>query len=183
VSWDPRRRPAARDPGRPGKALDRARPGRPRKKSGLPIRRQMHNLTAMQTIGERLEEARKRKGISIREASEATKNPERVFATNSRATASISTCPRFTSAGSCATTRFYLKLNGDKLMADYRTLIPSRAHLAPRQPRDLWPRGSRTYAHAHRHNRFGSRHGDSTAPSPSTSVQRPFDQLSSFRQH
>ena len=27
----------------------------------------------MQTIGERLEEARKRKGISIREASEATK--------------------------------------------------------------------------------------------------------------
>ena len=57
----------------------------------------------MQTIGERLEEARKRKGISIREAAEGTKILA-TTCTNSKVTNTTLTSPRSMCAASSAPT-------------------------------------------------------------------------------
>lgn len=75
----------------------------------------------MQTIGERLEEARKRKGISIREASEATKIRSdylQKFETNSYEL----NLPDIYVRGFLRTYAQYLKLNTEKLLTDYASL-------------------------------------------------------------
>ena len=84
----------------------------------------------MQTIGERLEEARKRKGISIREASEATKIRSdylQKFETNSYEL----NLPDIYVRGFLRTYAQYLKLNAEKLLTDYSSL----GHGDPRDSR------------------------------------------------
>ena len=75
----------------------------------------------MQTIGERLEEARKRKGISIREAAEATRirgDYLHKFESNQFDI----TLPDIYVRGFLRTYAGYLKLPVDKISADYNAL-------------------------------------------------------------
>ena len=85
----------------------------------------------MQTIGERLEEARKRKGISIREASEATKIRSdylQKFESNSYELS----LPDIYVRGFLRSYAQYLKLNSEKLLTDYASLGLG----SPRDPRE-----------------------------------------------
>ncbi|HLP08983.1 MAG TPA: helix-turn-helix domain-containing protein [Opitutaceae bacterium] len=75
----------------------------------------------MQTIGERLEEARKRKGISIREASEATKIRSDYLQKFESNTFEIG-LPDIYVRGFLRTYAQYLKLNAEKLLTDYASL-------------------------------------------------------------
>lgn len=75
----------------------------------------------MQTIGERLEEARKRKGISIREASEATKIRSDYLQRFEGNVFDIN-LPDIYVRGFLRTYAQYLKLNSEKLLVDYSGL-------------------------------------------------------------
>lgn len=75
----------------------------------------------MQTIGERLEEARKRKGISIREAAEATKIRGDYLHKYENNQFDIK-LPEIYVRGFLRTYAVYLKLPGDKIIADYHAL-------------------------------------------------------------
>jgi cytoskeleton protein RodZ len=92
----------------------------------------------MQTIGERLEEARKKKGISIREAAEATKirgDYLQKFETNHF---DIGLTEIYT-RGFLRTYSNYLKLPADRILGDYAAL--GRAEVRPRQPsREIYGR-------------------------------------------
>ena len=92
----------------------------------------------MQTIGERLEEARKKKGISIREAAEATKirgDYLQKFETNHF---DIGLTEIYT-RGFLRTYANYLKLPADRILNDYAGL--GRGDVRPRQPsREIYGR-------------------------------------------
>ena len=75
----------------------------------------------MQTIGERLEEARKRKGISIREAAEATKIRGDYLHKYENNQFDIK-LPEIYVRGFLRTYALYLKLPGDKIINDYHAL-------------------------------------------------------------
>jgi len=75
----------------------------------------------MQTIGERLEEARKRKGISIREAAEATKIRGDYLHKYENNQFDIK-LPEIYVRGFLRTYANYLKLSGDKIINDYHAL-------------------------------------------------------------
>lgn len=75
----------------------------------------------MQTIGERLEEARKRKGISIREAAEATKIRGDYLHKYESNQFDIK-LPEIYVRGFLRTYATYLKLSGDKIINDYHAL-------------------------------------------------------------
>jgi transcriptional regulator with XRE-family HTH domain len=75
----------------------------------------------MQSIGERLEEARKRKGISIREAAEATKIRSDYLHKFESNQFDIR-LPEIYVRGFLRTYANYLKLPGDKIMSDYNAL-------------------------------------------------------------
>jgi transcriptional regulator with XRE-family HTH domain len=75
----------------------------------------------MQTIGERLEEARKRKGISIREAAEATKIRGDYLHKYESNQFDIK-LPEIYVRGFLRTYANYLKLPGDKIVNDYSAL-------------------------------------------------------------
>ena len=75
----------------------------------------------MQTIGERLEEARKRKGISIREAAEATKIRGDYLHKYESNQFDIK-LPEIYVRGFLRTYANYLKLPGEKIVADYQAL-------------------------------------------------------------
>ncbi len=75
-------------------------------------------ISNMQTIGERLEEARKRRGISIREASEATKIRSE-YLTNFENNSFEINLPEIYVRGFLRSYGNYLKLNPDKLITDY----------------------------------------------------------------
>ncbi len=75
----------------------------------------------MQTIGERLEEARKRKGISIREAAEATKIRSDYLQRFEGNVFDIN-LPDIYVRGFLRTYAQYLKLNSEKLLIDYAGL-------------------------------------------------------------
>ena len=75
----------------------------------------------MQTIGERLEEARKRKGISIREAAEATKIRGDYLHKYESNQFDIK-LPEIYVRGFLRTYANYLKLSGDKIINDYHAL-------------------------------------------------------------
>jgi cytoskeleton protein RodZ len=84
----------------------------------------------MQTIGERLEEARKRKGISIREASESTKIRSDYlhrFESNSFDL----NLPEIYVRGFLRAYAQYLKLPADKIVTDYRGLGLGEAKRRP----------------------------------------------------
>lgn len=75
----------------------------------------------MQTIGERLEEARKRKGISIREAAEATKIRSEYLHKFESNTFDLN-LPEIYLRGFLHSYAQYLKLNADKIVTDYNGL-------------------------------------------------------------
>lgn len=85
----------------------------------------------MQTIGERLEEARKKKGISIREAAEATKIRGDYLQKFESNHFDIGLTEIYT-RGFLRTYANYLKLPADRIINDYAAL--GRGDLRPRQP-------------------------------------------------
>ena len=86
----------------------------------------------MQTIGERLEEARKRKGISIREASEATKIRSDYLQRFESNTFELN-LPYIYVRGFLRTYAHYLKLNPEKLLTDFTALGLSTGRESRRQ--------------------------------------------------
>ena len=93
----------------------------------------------MQTIGERLEEARKRKGISIREASEATKIRSDYLHKLESNSFDLN-LPEIYIRGFLRNYANYLKLNCDKVLADYKTLAPNEGRGSRRDNREIYGR-------------------------------------------
>src|SRR5262245_36995392 len=85
----------------------------------------------MQTIGERLEEARKKKGISIREAAEATKIRGDYLQKFEGNHFDIGLTEIYT-RGFLRTYANYLKMPADRILNDYAAL--GRGDVRPRQP-------------------------------------------------
>lgn len=82
----------------------------------------------MQTIGERLEEARKRKGISLREAAEATKIRSD-FLSNIEQNKFDFDLPDIYKRGFIGNYARYLKLNADTILTDYQSQRLSSSRL------------------------------------------------------
>jgi len=82
----------------------------------------------MQTIGERLEEARKRRGISLREAAEATKI-RGDFLANIEQNKFDFDLPEIYKRGFLKNYARYLKLDVEKLLTDYNTQQLSNSRL------------------------------------------------------
>lgn len=100
----------------------------------------------MQTIGERLEEARKKKGISIREAAEATKIRGDYLQKFESNHFDIGLTEIYT-RGFLRTYAGFLKLPADRIMSDYAAL--GRGDIRPRQPnREIYGRMDITVASA-----------------------------------
>jgi transcriptional regulator with XRE-family HTH domain len=93
----------------------------------------------MQTIGERLEEARKRKGISIREAAEATKIRSDYLHKLESNSFDLN-LPEIYIRGFLHNYAAYLKLNPDKLLTDYKTLAPTEGRASRRDNRETYGR-------------------------------------------
>ena len=92
----------------------------------------------MQTIGERLEEARKKKGVSIREAAEATKIRGDYLQKFESNQFDIGLTEIYT-RGFLRTYANFLKLPVDRVMSDYAAL--GRGEVRPRQPsREIYGR-------------------------------------------
>jgi transcriptional regulator with XRE-family HTH domain len=110
----------------------------------------------MQTIGERLEEARKKKGISIREAAEATKIRGDYLQKFESNQFDIGLTEIYT-RGFLRTYANYLKVPADRLLNDYAAL--GRGEIRPRQPnREVYGRMDITVATAE--------NGEAAAPAP-----------------
>lgn len=93
----------------------------------------------MQTIGERLEEARKRKGISIREAAESTKirgDYLQKFEANSFEV----DLPPLYIRGFLRSYARYLDLDPDRVVSDYDTLLGRESRPARRESREPYGR-------------------------------------------
>jgi cytoskeleton protein RodZ len=100
----------------------------------------------MQTIGERLEEARKKKGISIREAAEATKIRGDYLQKFESNHFDIGLTEIYT-RGFLRTYANFLKVPADRIMSDYAAL--GRGDVRPRQPnREIYGRMDITVASA-----------------------------------
>lgn len=100
----------------------------------------------MQTIGERLEEARKKKGISIREAAEATKIRGDYLQKFESNHFDIGLTEIYT-RGFLRTYASFLKVPADRIMSDYAAL--GRGDIRPRQPnREIYGRMDITVASA-----------------------------------
>jgi cytoskeleton protein RodZ len=93
----------------------------------------------MQTIGERLEEARKRKGISIREAAEATKIRSDYLHKLESNSFDLN-LPEIYIRGFLQNYANYLKLNAEKILADYKTLAPNEGRASRRDNREIYGR-------------------------------------------
>ncbi|RFC48190.1 MAG: protein RodZ [Verrucomicrobia bacterium] len=92
----------------------------------------------MQSIGERLEEARKKKGISLREAAEATKIRGDYLSQFENNRFDINLTEIYV-RGFLRNYATYLKLSGDKILNDYASL--GRGDGRPRQPsREIYGR-------------------------------------------
>jgi len=93
----------------------------------------------MQTIGEKLEEARKRKGISIREAAETTKirgDYLQKFEANSFDLA----LPPLYIRGFLRSYSRYLDLDAERFLAEYDSVLASEGRSPRREPREVYGR-------------------------------------------
>lgn len=91
----------------------------------------------MQTIGERLEEARKRQGISLRDAAEATKIRGDFLEALEDNSMDVP-LPEIYVRGFLKNYARYLKLDVDKVIADYEAMMPgSRARQHPNQQHEF----------------------------------------------
>lgn len=93
----------------------------------------------MQSIGERLEEARKRKGITIREASEATKIRGDYLDSFENNTFKIN-LPEIYTRGFLRSYANYLKLNSDKVITDYNAHLLGEGKSSRRENREFFGR-------------------------------------------
>lgn len=118
----------------------------------------------MQTIGERLEEARKKKGVSIREAAEATKIRGDYLQKFESNQFDIGLTEIYT-RGFLRTYAAFLKVPPDRIMSDYAAL--GRGDVRPRQPsREIYGRMDISVASA-------SEAADRAAPPPETPAAEP----------
>src|SRR5687767_7597658 len=126
----------------------------------------------MQTIGERLEEARKKKGISIREAAEATKIRGDYLQNFEGNHFDIGLTEIYT-RGFLRTYANYLKLPADRILNDYAAL--GRGDVRPRQPnREVYGRMDITVATAETGDQATPPAEASPGPSPANrGPQRP----------
>jgi cytoskeleton protein RodZ len=93
----------------------------------------------MQTIGEKLEEARKRKGISVREAAETTKirgDYLQKFEANSFDLA----LPPLYIRGFLRSYSRYLDLDAERFLAEYDSLLAAEGRSPRREPREVYGR-------------------------------------------
>ncbi|MGJ3243871.1 MAG: helix-turn-helix domain-containing protein [Opitutales bacterium] len=93
----------------------------------------------MQNIGERLEEARKRLGVSIREASEATKIRGDYLVAFETGSSDIP-LPEIYRRGFLKIYARYLKLDTDKIMNDYTAVQLGNSRLARKEGREFFGR-------------------------------------------
>lgn len=93
----------------------------------------------MQSIGERLEEARKRKGVTIREAAEATKIRGDYLNSfeNNNFTINV---PEIYVRGFLRSYCNFLKVNSEKVITDYHTTLLGEAKAAKREHREFFGR-------------------------------------------
>jgi cytoskeleton protein RodZ len=118
----------------------------------------------MQTIGERLEEARKKKGISIREAAEATKIRGDYLQKFEGNHFDIGLTEIYT-RGFLRTYANYLKLPADRILNDYAAL--GRGDIRPRQPtREVYGRMDISVATAESGDRGSAAPEPPPEPSP-----------------
>jgi cytoskeleton protein RodZ len=118
----------------------------------------------MQTIGERLEEARKKKGISIREAAEATKIRGDYLQKFEGNHFDIGLTEIYT-RGFLRTYANYLKLPADRIINDYAAL--GRGDVRPRQPnREVYGRMDISVATVDPADRAASTPEPAPEPSP-----------------
>ncbi|MDD3180223.1 MAG: helix-turn-helix domain-containing protein [Opitutaceae bacterium] len=93
----------------------------------------------MQTIGERLEEARKRKGISIREAAEATKIRGDYLQKFEGNTFDVELPPLYL-RGFLRTYARYLGIDAERILQDFDTLIADQGKAVRREAREIYGR-------------------------------------------
>lgn len=93
----------------------------------------------MQSIGERLEEARKRKGVTIREASEATKIRGEYLASFENNNFAISV-PEIYVRGFLRSYSNFLKISSEKILTDYAANLIGEAKSAKREHREFFGR-------------------------------------------
>jgi cytoskeleton protein RodZ len=126
----------------------------------------------MQTIGERLEEARKKKGISIREAAEATKIRGDYLQKFESNHFDIGLTEIYT-RGFLRTYANYLKIPSDRIINDYAAL--GRGEAKPRQPnREVYGRMDISVATAEAAERAAPQPEAAPEPSPANrSTSRP----------
>src|SRR6185295_10784944 len=119
----------------------------------------------MQTIGERLEDARKKKGISIREAAEATKIRGDYLQKFESNHFDIGLTEIYT-RGFLRTYSNFLKVPADRIINDYAAL--GRGDVRPRQPsREVYGRMDITVATAEGAERATTAEETVAAPEPS----------------
>ncbi len=90
----------------------------------------------MQSIGERLEEARKRRGITVREASEATKIRGE-YLNNFESNTFKMNLPDIYVRGFLRSYANYLRLNSDKIITDYNAHLISEGKSSRRDTREF----------------------------------------------
>src|ERR1051325_5447940 len=93
----------------------------------------------MQTIGERLEEARKRKGISVREAAETTKIRGDYLQKFEANTFDIDLPPLYI-RGFLRSYARYLELDPERIINEYNPLIPEGKPVSRRESREGYGR-------------------------------------------
>lgn len=127
----------------------------------------------MQTIGERLEEARKKKGISIREAAEATKIRGDYLSKFENNQFDINLTELYV-RGFLRTYANFLRLPADRILNDYAAL--GRGDAKPRQPsREIYGRMDVSIASADEHgdaSTTSSVVSDDAAPAPQQPARR-----------
>jgi cytoskeletal protein RodZ len=118
----------------------------------------------MQTIGERLEEARKKKGISIREAAEATKIRGDYLSKFENNQFDINLTELYV-RGFLRTYSQFLRLPSDRILNDYAAL--GRGEARPRQPsREIYGRMDVSIATADERNEAKAATADESPPAP-----------------
>ncbi|MBE2212314.1 MAG: helix-turn-helix domain-containing protein, partial [Opitutaceae bacterium] len=93
----------------------------------------------MQSIGERLEEARKRRGISVREASEATKIRGDFLLSFENNQFDVG-LPEIYVRGFLRNYGSFLKIDSEKLATDYNATLIGDARPQRKEPRELFGR-------------------------------------------
>lgn len=126
----------------------------------------------MQTIGERLEEARKKKGISIREAAEATKIRGDYLQKFEANTFDIGLTEIYT-RGFLRNYSSFLKLPADRILNDYAAL--GRSEVRPRQPnREVYGRMDISVASAGESEDRGAAPAETSGePNPARGESKP----------